>query len=146
MTSSPDNDRRVGALLGLTIGDALGAAVEFKPPGTFEPVTGYRGGGPHRLNAGEWTDDTSLALALADSRRFVARASPIAGDTGAGTIRSALERVISPVRLGSRPKKEPMRSTPIADSSALPAATGSASGFEINVGDAVVDVPGVGIV
>jgi ADP-ribosyl-[dinitrogen reductase] hydrolase len=54
-------------LVGLAIGDALGAAVEFKPPGTFEPVTGYRDGGPHRLNAGEWTDDTSMALALADS-------------------------------------------------------------------------------
>ncbi|MEX2185450.1 MAG: ADP-ribosylglycohydrolase family protein, partial [Pirellulales bacterium] len=45
----------------------LGAAVEFSQPGEFEPVTGYRDGGPHRLNAGEWTDDTSMALALADS-------------------------------------------------------------------------------
>jgi ADP-ribosyl-[dinitrogen reductase] hydrolase len=67
MTSPPANDRRIGALVGLAIGDALGAAVEFKPTGTFEPVTGYRAGGPHGLNAGEWTDDTSLALALADS-------------------------------------------------------------------------------
>ena len=59
--------RRLGALLGLAIGDALGAAVEFKRPGTFPPVTGYRGGGPHGLGPGEWTDDTSMALALADS-------------------------------------------------------------------------------
>ena len=36
-----------GTLVGLAIGDALGAAVEFKMPGTFEPVTGYRDGGPH---------------------------------------------------------------------------------------------------
>ena len=56
-----------GALFGLAVGDALGAAVEFKRPGSFEPVTGYRAGGPHGLNAGEWTDDTSMALALADS-------------------------------------------------------------------------------
>jgi ADP-ribosylglycohydrolase len=49
------------------VGDSLGAAVEFKSPGEFLPVTGYRSGGPHRLNAGEWTDDTSMALALADS-------------------------------------------------------------------------------
>jgi ADP-ribosyl-[dinitrogen reductase] hydrolase len=56
-----------GALVGLAVGDALGAAVEFMPPGTFPPVTGYRSGGPHGLNAGEWTDDTSMALALADS-------------------------------------------------------------------------------
>ena len=60
-------DRQRGCLLGLAVGDALGAAVEFQPPGTFEPVTGYRAGGPHRLEPGEWTDDTSLALALADS-------------------------------------------------------------------------------
>ena len=60
-------DRRRGALIGLAVGDALGAAVEFKSPGSFAPVTGYRNGGPHGLNAGEWTDDTSMALALADS-------------------------------------------------------------------------------
>ena len=60
-------DRCRGALIGLAVGDALGAAVEFKSPGSFAPVTGYRNGGPHRLEAGEWTDDTSMALALADS-------------------------------------------------------------------------------
>ena len=60
-------DRQLGTLIGLAVGDALGAAVEFQPPGTFEPVTGYRGGGPHGLALGEWTDDTSMALALADS-------------------------------------------------------------------------------
>lgn len=60
-------DRQRGALIGLAVGDALGAAVEFKPPGSFEPVTGYRAGGPHGLGPGEWTDDTSMALALADS-------------------------------------------------------------------------------
>jgi ADP-ribosylglycohydrolase len=61
-------DRRRGAFLGLAIGDALGAAVEFSRPGTFEPVTGYRRGTAHRLlKAGEWTDDTSMALALAAS-------------------------------------------------------------------------------
>jgi len=60
-------DRQRGALLGLAIGDALGAAVEFESPGNFFEVTGYRGGGPHGLAPGEWTDDTSMALALADS-------------------------------------------------------------------------------
>src|SRR3954451_19531314 len=60
-------DRCRGALIGLAIGDALGAAVEFKPPGSFAPVIGYRSGGPHSLKAGEWTDDSSMALALADS-------------------------------------------------------------------------------
>lgn len=65
MTSKLDRQR--GALVGLAVGDALGAAVEFQRPGSFPPVTGYRAGGPHRLRAGEWTDDTSMALALADS-------------------------------------------------------------------------------
>lgn len=60
-------DRQRGALIGLAVGDALGAAVEFMPPGTFPPVTGYRRGGPHKLEPGEWTDDTSMALALGDS-------------------------------------------------------------------------------
>ena len=62
-----NTDRQRGCLIGLAVGDALGAAVEFKPPGSFEPVTGYRAGGPHGLDPGEWTDDTSMALALADS-------------------------------------------------------------------------------
>jgi ADP-ribosyl-[dinitrogen reductase] hydrolase len=62
-----NRDRKRGALIGLAVGDALGAAVEFKEPGTFAPVTCYRSGGPHSLAAGQWTDDTSMALALADS-------------------------------------------------------------------------------
>ncbi|MHB0956893.1 MAG: ADP-ribosylglycohydrolase family protein [Pirellulaceae bacterium] len=60
-------NRKRGTLLGLAVGDALGAAVEFRRPGSFQPVTGYRAEGPHRLDAGQWTDDTSMALALADS-------------------------------------------------------------------------------
>lgn len=61
------NNHRRGALIGLAVGDALGAAVEFQSPGSFPLVTDYRSGGPHGLQAGEWTDDTSMALALADS-------------------------------------------------------------------------------
>lgn len=60
-------DKLRGTLIGLAVGDALGAAVEFQSPGSFVPVTGYRAGGPHGLQPGEWTDDTSMALALADS-------------------------------------------------------------------------------
>lgn len=63
--------RARGCLVGLAVGDALGAAVEFQPSGTFAPVTGMRDGGPHGLEAGEWTDDTAMALALADSIRTV---------------------------------------------------------------------------
>ena len=60
-------DHYRGCLLGLAAGDALGTTVEFRSPGTFEPVTGMVGGGPFGLNPGEWTDDTSLALCLAES-------------------------------------------------------------------------------
>ena len=60
-------NRQEGSLLGLAIGDAMGAPVEFKQRGTFEPVTTYRSGGKFRLKAGEWTDDTAMALCLAKS-------------------------------------------------------------------------------
>jgi ADP-ribosyl-[dinitrogen reductase] hydrolase len=60
-------DKSQGCLLGLAIGDALGAPVEFREAGSFEPVTGYRGGGEFNLEAGQWTDDSSMALCLAES-------------------------------------------------------------------------------
>jgi ADP-ribosyl-[dinitrogen reductase] hydrolase len=60
-------DRYRGALLGLAAGDALGTTLEFKPPGTFGPLADMIGGGPFNLNPGEWTDDTSMALCLAES-------------------------------------------------------------------------------
>ena len=60
-------ERYRGALLGLAAGDAVGTTVEFSPPGTFPPATDMVGGGPFRLQAGEWTDDTSMALCLAES-------------------------------------------------------------------------------
>src|SRR3954454_21277732 len=62
-----ERDRFRGALLGLAAGDAVGTTVEFSPPGTFRPVTDMAGGGPFRLPAGAWTDDTSMAMCLAES-------------------------------------------------------------------------------
>jgi len=56
-----------GCLLGLAVGDALGTTLEFQPPGSFTPITDMVGGGPFHLKAGQWTDDTSLALCLAES-------------------------------------------------------------------------------
>ena len=60
-------ERYRGALLGLAAGDALGTTLEFKPPGTFAPLSDMIGGGPFHLKPGEWTDDTSMALCLAES-------------------------------------------------------------------------------
>lgn len=60
-------NRARGALLGLACGDALGTTVEFKPRGSFHPLSDITGGGPFKLLAGQWTDDTSMALCLASS-------------------------------------------------------------------------------
>ena len=60
-------DRYRGCLLGLAAGDALGTTLEFQLPGSFAPLTDMIGGGPFGLKAGEWTDDTSMALCLAES-------------------------------------------------------------------------------
>jgi ADP-ribosylglycohydrolase len=60
-------DRYRGCLLGLAAGDALGTTLEFTEPGTFEPIIEIVGGGPFRLEPGQWTDDTSMALCLAES-------------------------------------------------------------------------------
>lgn len=60
-------DRSRGALLGLAVGDAIGTTVEFKPRGSFTPLTDMVGGGPFNLKPGQWTDDTSMALCLAAS-------------------------------------------------------------------------------
>jgi ADP-ribosylglycohydrolase len=65
--SSALHDKIAGSLLGLAIGDALGAPVEFTPRGQFPFVEGYLDGGRFNLPAGAWTDDTAMALCLADS-------------------------------------------------------------------------------
>ncbi len=60
-------ERYRGCLLGLAVGDALGTAIEFRPPGSFTPIQDMIGGGPFNLSPGQWTDDTSMALCLAES-------------------------------------------------------------------------------
>lgn len=60
-------DRFAGCVLGLACGDAVGTTVEFSPRGSFPPVTDMVGGGPFGLPPGYWTDDTSMALCLAES-------------------------------------------------------------------------------
>ena len=67
MSEAAGQDRFRGCLLGLAAGDALGTTLEFKRPGTFEPIGDMVGGGPFRLEPGQWTDDTSMALCLATS-------------------------------------------------------------------------------
>ena len=64
---SLQEDRAIGCFLGLAVGDALGAPVEFCRRGSFEPVSNMRAGGYFKLPAGAWTDDTAMALCLAES-------------------------------------------------------------------------------
>jgi ADP-ribosylglycohydrolase len=56
-----------GCLLGLAVGDAVGTTLEFRRPGSFTPIADMVGGGPFALEPGQWTDDTSMALCLAES-------------------------------------------------------------------------------
>lgn len=66
-TSDAILDRAIGTLMGLAIGDAVGTTLEFKVRDSYPPLTDMVGGGPFGLKPGEWTDDTAMALALADS-------------------------------------------------------------------------------
>jgi ADP-ribosyl-[dinitrogen reductase] hydrolase len=61
----------LGCLIGLAVGDAYGTTYEFtwkdKMPGENELPDKIVGGGPFHMKPGEWTDDTSMALCLAES-------------------------------------------------------------------------------
>lgn len=59
--------RAIASLLGLAVGDAVGTTLEFTRRDSRPPLTDMVGGGPFGLKPGEWTDDTSMALCLADS-------------------------------------------------------------------------------
>jgi ADP-ribosyl-[dinitrogen reductase] hydrolase len=59
--------RAIASFIGLAVGDALGAPVEFKEPEEFEPVSDYGHSHVWNIPAGYWTDDTSMAICLAES-------------------------------------------------------------------------------
>lgn len=60
-------ERFQGAMLGLAVCDALAATTQFRRPGTFAAVGDLLGGGPLDLPRGAWSDDTAMALCLAES-------------------------------------------------------------------------------
>jgi len=60
-------ERFLGALLGLAVGDAVAAATQYRRQGKFTPVGDMLGGGPFDLPRGGWSDDTAIALCLAES-------------------------------------------------------------------------------
>jgi ADP-ribosyl-[dinitrogen reductase] hydrolase len=59
-------DRAVGTLLANAAGDALGAPYEFEPPRGPALEVEMVGGGAFGWQSGEWTDDTSMAIAIAE--------------------------------------------------------------------------------
>ena len=66
-TADNIRDRALGAFLGLAVGDAVGTTLEFSRRDVQPRLKDMVGGGPFGLPPGGWTDDTSMALALADS-------------------------------------------------------------------------------
>lgn len=89
--SDPVLDRARGALLGLAVGDALGTTLEFTRRDTRPRHSEMLGDGPFGLRPGEWTDDTSMALALAESLATNAALDP----------RDLMDRFISWYRQGA---------------------------------------------
>jgi ADP-ribosyl-[dinitrogen reductase] hydrolase len=65
--ASDFQERYRGALLGLAIGDALGTTLEFCTRDQQPLHTEMLGGGAFGVAPGEWTDDTAMALCLAES-------------------------------------------------------------------------------
>ncbi len=71
VSASGLQSRAVGAYLGLAVGDALGATVEFLTPREIQEAHGVHrdmvGGGWLRLRRGQVTDDTEMSLALGNA-------------------------------------------------------------------------------
>ena len=86
-------NRALGAFLGLAVGDAVGTTLEFSPRDAQPRLVDMVGGGPFELTPGAWTDDTAMALALADSLA-ASRGPRLSGRDG------PLRRLAEPWRIG----------------------------------------------
>ena len=61
------NDRAAGVLVAMAAGDALGAGYEFGAPLPDGAEVTMKGGGPFGFAPAEWTDDTSMAIPIAEA-------------------------------------------------------------------------------
>ncbi|MCO4236900.1 ADP-ribosylglycohydrolase family protein [Pseudarthrobacter sp. MDT3-28] len=61
------NDRAAGVLVAVAAGDALGAGYEFGAPLPDGTQVTMKGGGPFGFAPAEWTDDTSMAIPIAQA-------------------------------------------------------------------------------
>ena len=71
-----EKDKAIGMFMGLFIGDALGAPLEFMRPHEFDKVTDMIGGGVHSAEIGEWTDDGAMAMCIADAYKVKEKFAP----------------------------------------------------------------------
>ena len=71
-----EKDKAIGMFMGLFIGDALGAPLEFMRPHEFDKVTDMVGGGVHSAEIGEWTDDGAMAMCIADAYKVKEKFAP----------------------------------------------------------------------
>lgn len=71
-----NQNNAIGMFIGLFIGDALGAPLEFTEPNTGSPLKDMIGGGVHDTAPGEWTDDGAQAMAIADAYLTYKRFAP----------------------------------------------------------------------
>ncbi|MBO0898946.1 ADP-ribosylglycohydrolase family protein [Cellulomonas sp. zg-ZUI199] len=78
-------DRAIGALLASAAGDALGAGYEFGPPLPDDQPVHMAGGGSFGWEPGEWTDDTSMAVPIAQ----------VLADGGSLDDEASLDRVVA---------------------------------------------------
>ena len=103
MTSSMGDslDRAIGALLGLACGDAVGTTLEFKAPGSFEPISDMVGGGPFELPAGI---DTLREKLMADKGREIKAVTITHNETSTGVLND-LQKIALAVREHSRARR-----------------------------------------
>lgn len=64
--TTAQHDRAAGVLLTTAVGDALGVPYEFATPPGPDELAVMKGGGLGNLPPGEWSDDTSMAVAIAE--------------------------------------------------------------------------------
>lgn len=130
-------DRAAGVLLGQACGDALGVPYEFGTPLPAGELAQMKGGGLGPYAPGEWSDDTQMALCIA---QVAATGAELAGDDtldaiaeaflawaahGASDIGNQTSAVLSAARRGTGPAGRRLRDAAQAYAAAHPQSAGN---------------------
>jgi ADP-ribosylglycohydrolase len=121
------NDSAAGVLVAMAAGDALGAGYEFGAPLPDGAEITMKGGGPFGFAPAEWTDDTSMAIPIAEALL------ESASDGGSSSPAAALTAVVRAWTAWAAEAKDVGAQT----SSVIAAARrlAAASGREVQAGD-----------